>query len=274
MADVRPFSVIVMAAQRAGVLNPLAARAGVSHKCIVPLRGKPLIEYVYEILADTPGVTHVRVSVEPEAWEPVRALAAPLAAKGITFDIVENETSIADSAYKAAEGIEGPFLITTADNVIMTPDAILKAMDPIWGNADVTIGLTTREAVLKARGEQSSPSNQNVGPYKLRDCRISNCNLYGFKGRHVLQAAEFFREGGQFSKNKGRLVRAVGVGTFILGALKLLTLEGLTKRLSKRFRVRIKSVVLEDGSQAIDVDNFRTYDLAEMILEKREAAGA
>ncbi len=272
MADTPKFSVIVMAAQRAGVVNPLAERAGVSHKCVVPICGKPLIEYVFKILADTPGVDHVRVSVEQEAWEAVKALSAPLDEKGIPLDFVESQTSIADSAYVAAEGFAGPFLITTADNVIMTPEAILESLEPIWRDADVSIGLTTREAVLAARGEVSSPTNQNVGPYKLADGRYSNCNLYGFKGTHVLKAAEFFREGGQFSKNRGRLIRAVGLGTFILAALKLLTLSGVTKRLSKRLGVKIAVVVLEDGSQAIDVDNFRTYDLAEGFLKRKAAS--
>ena len=39
-------TVLVLAAQRAGVVNPLAERAGVSHKCIVPICGKPLIVHV------------------------------------------------------------------------------------------------------------------------------------------------------------------------------------------------------------------------------------
>ena len=34
---VPPVTVIILAGQRAGVVNPLAARAGVSHKCLVPI---------------------------------------------------------------------------------------------------------------------------------------------------------------------------------------------------------------------------------------------
>lgn len=272
MSVKREFAVIVMAAQRTGVVNPLAERAGVSHKCIVPICGKPLIQYVFEILANTPGVTEVRVSVEPEAWEPVKALSGPLNDNAIPVSFIEPRPSITDSAYAAADGIEGPFLITTADNVIMTPDAILKALEPIWADADVSIGLTTREAVLAARGEQSSAKNQNVGPYKFSDVRVSNCNLYGFEGTHVLKAAEFFREGGQFTKSRKRLIKAVGIVNVLLMALRLVTLEQGMRRLSKKLGITIQPVVLEDGSQAIDVDNFLTYDLAEQILKQKAAA--
>ena len=47
MSD-RPTIVIILAAQRAGVVNPLAERAGVSHKCLAPIYGKPLIEWVLD----------------------------------------------------------------------------------------------------------------------------------------------------------------------------------------------------------------------------------
>ena len=36
-----PVTLIVLAGQRAGTLNALAARAGVSHKCLVPIRRVP-----------------------------------------------------------------------------------------------------------------------------------------------------------------------------------------------------------------------------------------
>lgn len=269
MAEAGQFSVIVLAAQRAGVVNPLAERAGVSHKCIVPIVGKPLIQYVFEILADTPGIDRVRVCVEPEMFEPVRALASGLAGENIPVEFIPAEPSITDSAYAAAEGLDGPFLITTADNVNMTAQAIADTMGAILRGADVSIALTRREAVLAARGEVASAKTKNVGPYKFADGRYSNCNMYGMAGTHVLKAAEMFREGGQFSKDRGRLIRAVGRINVVLVALRILSLGGAMKRLSKRLGVKVEAAVLADGSQAIDVDNFRTYDLAERILKQR-----
>jgi GTP:adenosylcobinamide-phosphate guanylyltransferase len=266
------FSVIVMAAQRAGVVNPLAERAGVSHKCLVPICGKPLTQYVFEVLAGTPGVDRVRVCVEPEVFEPVRALGGSLEARGIPLEFVASAPSLADSAYASAEGLAGPFLITTADNVNMTPEAVLQTMGAIHAGADVTLALARREAVLAARGEVASSKTANVGPYRFSDGRFSNCNMYAMGGVGVLKAAEIFREGGQFSKDRGRLIRAVGRFNVLLYALKLLSLPGAMKRLSRRFGMRIEAVVLADGSQAIDVDNFRTYDLAEKILNRKATA--
>jgi GTP:adenosylcobinamide-phosphate guanylyltransferase len=269
LAEAGRFSVIVMAAQRAGVVNPLAERAGISHKCLVPICGKPLIEYVLEVLTATPGVDRVRVCAEPEVFEPVRALAGSLGAGGIPLEFVASAPSLADSAYAAAEGLPGAFLITTADNVNMTPEAVLQVMGTVAGGAEVVLALTRREAVLAARGEVAGPKTANVGPYRFSDGRYSNCNLYAMSGVAVLKAAEMFREGGQFSKLRDRLIRAVGLFNVALYAMKLLSLSGAMRRLSKRLGVRVEAAVLADGTQAIDVDNFRTYDLAETILKAK-----
>jgi hypothetical protein len=39
---------------------------------------------------------------------------------------------------------------------------------------------------------------------------------------------------------------------------------------SKRFDVKIAAHIFDDGAYAIDVDNQRTYDIAEMLLAKRK----
>jgi hypothetical protein len=149
-------------------------------------------------------------------------------------------------------------------------------MAPIaGGQADCTIALASREAVIAARkpGEAAHVTYYNVGPYKFRDGRFSNCNLYGFAGPHVLEPAEAFREGGQFSKQRQRLAKFVGPVNILLYVLRLMRLNTAMKRISRRVGVRIEAVLLEDGAQAIDVDNPRTYRIAETILKRKAASG-
>lgn len=270
MAEEQNFSVIVLAGQRSGIVNPIAERAGVSHKCLAPICGKPLVLHVFEMLAQTPGVRHVRLSMESDGWDGVRALAGGLEAKGITVDFAEAKETLPDSIYAAAQDIDGPILITTADNVLTSTEAVLTTMQPIFDGADASVGLTTRDAVLIARGQKPG-SKSTVGYYKLSDGMFCNCNLYAVASHDVLQGAEAFREGGQFAKNRDRLVRAIGLSNAVRLSLGLVSLEGAMKRLSKRFGITIAPALLEDGSQAIDVDSFLTYDFAEKILKQREA---
>jgi molybdopterin-guanine dinucleotide biosynthesis protein A len=81
-------TVLVLAAQRAGVVNPLAARAGVSHKCVVPICGKPLIVHVMDALAQLSPPPKVRISVEPEIHGELAALLAPYRVQGMAPDFV------------------------------------------------------------------------------------------------------------------------------------------------------------------------------------------
>src|SRR5205823_475097 len=99
MAD--PFGVIILAAQRDGRLDPLAAEAGVTHKCLVPIGGKPLLAHVLAALDELEGLTGVTVSVEPGA----EGMLAPLAAaSGLPVRFAAAGDTLPDSIYAAADG--------------------------------------------------------------------------------------------------------------------------------------------------------------------------
>lgn len=262
--NARRFSVVVLAAQRAGVVNPLAARAGVSHKCLAPIAGKPLIVHVIEAFAGYPGLAGVAISVEPGLHDTLRTLLASFAAEGMAIDFIPSSANIVESLLAAVSGRQAPFLVTTADNVLLSRAAIgetLAALD----EADIVASLATQASVLAIH-----PRAQRRF-YEFRDGGYANCNLYGIAGPHALKAAEVFREGGQFMKNPKRLIRAFGLADILLMRFRLLTLEAAMKRASRRFGLHFRALVPADGAQAVDVDNERTYAIAEMVLEQRQA---
>ncbi|HCC27223.1 MAG TPA: hypothetical protein DIT44_12440, partial [Erythrobacter sp.] len=52
---------LIMAGKRSGVLDPLAERAGVAQKCVVPVGGMPMIERVVMNVAASPRIGEIRV---------------------------------------------------------------------------------------------------------------------------------------------------------------------------------------------------------------------
>ncbi|WP_083277101.1 NTP transferase domain-containing protein [Sphingobium phenoxybenzoativorans] len=255
-----PATVIVLAAQRPGVVNELARDSGVSHKCLVPICGRPLIAHVIGTLVTTPGVGKIKVSVEPE----IHLILAKLF-EGMTdvpIELVPSRPGIADSVLAAAEGEDDPVIITTADNVLLTPAAIAEVRTAL-AEADVVAGMTTQGAVQAVHPEAQRRF------YMFRDGGYSNCNLYGVSGPHAFRAAEIFREGGQFRKNPRRLVTAFGLFDILLVLARLVTLDGAMKRASRRFGLRFRTVIFSDGALAVDVDNARTYGIAGTVLAKR-----
>jgi GTP:adenosylcobinamide-phosphate guanylyltransferase len=258
-----PFTAIILAAQRAGVVDPLAAEHGVSHKCVVPIAGRALIAHVVAALQATPGLQRLRIVVEPAAVAAIRAL---LPSGPVEPEYVPSADNLADSVHAGAHRTSGPLVVTTADNVLLTPAAVQAMVAAVREAPSTAFAMANKASVMAAHAEGQRRF------YRFADDEYSNCNLYAFSGGDALQAAESFRGGGQFAKKKSRLVRAVGLVNVVLLALGRLTLAGAARRLSRRFRVRIVPVVLPDGAHAIDVDNQRTYRVAEILLRARASA--
>jgi GTP:adenosylcobinamide-phosphate guanylyltransferase len=249
--------VVVLAARRAGAAEPLASRFGVSHKCLVPLIDKPLIAHVVAAIRERPEIGSIAISVEPDVFGLVREATDSDAGIPVTF--VPAADNIADSVIAAAAGHNGPIIVTTADNVLLDPASIAQMCVAVRRH-DVVFALAPREAVLAAH-----PEGQRRF-YRFRNAHYSNCNLYGMSGPKALHAAEIFRGGGQFAKKAGRVVEAFGLVNLILLRLRWLTLAQAARRISRRIGLGVSAVVLSDGTQAIDVDNDRTYAVAAQIM--------
>lgn len=257
-----PVTVIVLAAQRSGVVNPLAARAGVSHKCLVPICERSLIEHVMETLTTLPAITAIRVVLEPEGQDEVGQVLTPFRSRGIPIELVDSDPNIVDSVLAAAKDGAGPFVITTADNVLLTHDGF-NQMREAMRQADGVIGVTTRERVWAVHRQ----GQRNF--YEFRDAGYANCNIYGLANRKSFEAADIFREGGQFQANRGRMVRAFGLLNILLMRFGFVTLRQGLERVGRRFGTKLSPVIFEDGALAVDVDNERTYSICEWVLGGR-----
>jgi GTP:adenosylcobinamide-phosphate guanylyltransferase len=261
-----PVTIILLAGQRAGVVNPLAERAGVSHKCLVPIRGKPLIAHVLDTVTGLPGVRSIRISLEPGAHDEVGKLAEAYADCGIPIDFTANARNIVDSVHIAAGNDPGPFLITTADNVLLTRAGIAQVRARL-ALFDGVLALARKANVLAAH-----PDGQR-GFYRFRDDDYANCNIYALADRKALEAgAEIFRGGGQFMKSVWRMIRAFGPINIFMLRLGAYDREEAMRRLGRRLGITVEATVFSDGSLAIDVDNERTYRVCEEILARREEA--
>ena len=136
---------IVLAGRRLNGPDPLAERFGESHKCLIPLAGRPLIAHVLQTGAHHPRVASLVVCVEPEAFEPIYDVLTRQPGRG-TGALVEARNDLADSVRAAAEGWNGPLIVTTADHALLTT-ASIDAMADALEAADVAFALARREAV-------------------------------------------------------------------------------------------------------------------------------
>lgn len=258
--------ILVLAGRRSATLDPLAEAAGVSHKCLVPVRGKAMIGRVLETASAAYPNATVFVSVEDLSIIDQEPTVARLLSEG-RLEGIPALHQIVDSVVDAAQAIGFPLIVTTADNVLMSVDALhALAAEGASGEADAIVVFAERRNIMSAH-----PDGQRRF-YEFRDAAISNCNLFWLGSERALKSVNSFREGGQFAKHPARIVKAFGILNLIRFRLRLATLERAFQHISRRFGVRIKPMLVSDGRLAIDVDNERTLRVAEEILARETNA--
>lgn len=254
-------SAIILAGRRAAEPEPLAKAHGVSDKCLVPLAGRPLIEHVVETLATSPWINRIVVSINDPALLADLPVCKPLLASE-RLVAIKAKGNIADSVLSAARHTGTPVLITTADNVLLTHDAVAKLMCATQG-ADAAAAFARKEDILAVHAEGQRRF------YTFADGAFSNCNCYWIGNFDALKAAEIFRSGGQFAKNPMRIASSFGLLNLLRFRLGLGTLTEGLDRISSRLGITFRPVIMDDGALAIDVDNERTYRIVSEILQDR-----
>lgn len=259
MSETAP-TVLILAGQRLGQVDPLAAKHGVEHKCLVPLLGRPLIGYVFDAVDAAFPDARIVVSInDPHALD-----NEPEAKR--FFDTgrmrtVASAKNLLESVFAAADGIDFPLLITTGDNVLMTPEALrgFHAFALSQG-ADAAAMFARKEDILAAHAEGQPRF------WKFRDGEFSGCNTFWMKDRAAFGVGEIFRGGGQFLKFPKRFIAAFGLTNLIGFRLNLLTVHRMLARISKRFGKQIMVQITDNGRLAIDVDNEFSHQVAERLL--------
>lgn len=259
---------LVMAGKRSGALDPLAGRAGVSQKCVVPVGGIPMIERVIGNVAASPRIGEIRVVAHDADEIAAIPSIAKLRDEG-RLVFCPGAFNLVDSVFSGAQGAEYPLLITTADNCLWKPEDFSEFADKtIASGADAAAALA-RENDVKA----ADPEGQKRF-YEFSDGGYSNCNAYWIGNPEALKAAEIMRGGGQFVKFPGRIAKAFGIVNLIRFYFGWGTKEKLFEQVSRRFGFRLKPIVMDNGYCAIDVDNQRTFEVTEKLLVRRGGSAA
>jgi GTP:adenosylcobinamide-phosphate guanylyltransferase len=266
MASLPQPTILILAGQRLGRIDPLAARHGVDHKCLVPLLGRPLIGYVLDAVdAAFPGATIVISINDPAAIE--REPEARRFLEAGRLRIVPSAHSLLESVFAASSEVSFPLLMTTGDNVLMTPEALRE-----FHRFALERGVDG--AAMFARKEDILAAHPDGQPrfWRLRDGEFSGCNTFWAKDRAAFKVGEIFRQGGQFLKFPRRFVAAFGLVTLVGFRLGLWTTETLLARISRRFGKKVAVQIVQNGRLAIDVDTEFSHQVAERLLVSRKAA--
>ncbi len=255
------YTALIMAGSRPGG-DPMARAAGVSHKCLLPIDGTPMIRRVVAALLAAPSVGRVMISIDaPKVLE--RVFSGPEADRIGLLPSAETPSLSALAAIEAV-GDAAPILITTADHPLLVPALIERfCRDAEDSGADIVAGLASEQVIRTA-----FPDSRRTY-LRFRDGRFSGCNLFALLRPEGTKAIRLWRRVERDRKRPWRIANALGL-PMLLGYLAgWLTLEAALARLSRLAGAKADVVVLPVAEAAVDVDKPEDLVLVEAILRGR-----
>ena len=262
-----PFTVILLAGDRPA--DVLAQRSPGKRKALLLLQGRPMILYVLETLLAAQYVGDIvvvanRVSEIEGNGDLQSFIATSGHSARITFR--EGAGSPATSVLKTMEELrfDGPVLVTTADNPLLTPKTLDAFCVAVGSDADAAVGLA-READIRA----AFPHVKRTY-IRLKGQGYSGCNLFALTAGAGPKAARAWSEVEGRRKKPWQLILHFGVWTLVRAVTGFLDLDGALRAVSRAMGLTAKAVVLDDPVAAMDVDRPDHIPIAEGVLAARK----
>ncbi len=244
-------SVLILAGQREGIVDPLCSASGVERKAVIPINGQPMIDYVLSALDDGGLIKPFHVSGFDAAYD--ERLAQSPSGSG--------PADSTDAALRA--GIDFPCLITTADHPLLTPQMLESFLSQARrSGADFCVGFADKTII------QPAYPNVKRTYLKFSDRSVSGCNLFYINNTRGLAAIEFWKDAQHLRKQPLKLARSLGWGVLFKYALGRLSLSGAFEYASTRLKITAKPILIPIAEAAIDVDKPSDKVLVEAILTR------
>nr|WP_240954295.1 nucleotidyltransferase family protein [Solimonas marina] len=237
--------------------EPLAVYAGVSHKALIEIGGKTMLERVLDTLASIDAITRIVVVIErPE-------LLAALPAVQRLGTRVEAMPAAAGPSLSVAAALTRygtPLLVTTADHALLEAEWVRYFLAHCPPQNDLCVALARREAVLAAL-----PDTQRTW-LRFADGHYSGCNLFYLARPSAGGAVQFWRTLEADRKRPLRMLRRIGVFSVLRYLLGRLTLREALRRIGRRCGASPALVEMPYGLAAVDVDKPSDLDLVRKIV--------
>lgn len=258
---IAPIPAIVLAGSRPGP-DPLLTGSGVATKALLPIAGHAMLVHVVKALRAAPEVGAITILAQNSA-----ALAAEPGLAGIAdLYFADSGQGISSSLAAALPLGDDDLLVTTADNVLLTPTMVAEFLAGAE-DSDVAVAMVERDTLL-ARYPQSQRTW-----LKFRGGWWSGANMFRLRGRRVLPLLDFWGHIERDRKKGLKIIAAFGPWLLIGALLRLFTIQQGVARAGLRFGLRANVVPISEPEACIDADKPADIELIEAIFAgRREAA--
>lgn len=255
--------VILLAGDR-GPGDPLAERAGVAGKTLVPVAGQAMLTRVLICVGRWPRLGRI-ILVVPSLHAYDRAIdEAGIELRRLIRIAPESSPSLSVLKALKAAGPSWPVVLATADHPLLDPDW-LDQMVAQADNGDLGVGLTRWEAVM-----QRFPGSRRTR-YRFSDGDICGTNLFVFHTPAADRILQTWRKVEQERKRPWKIISLLGLTNLARYFAGVLSLNAGFAALSQRLGIDIQPVMLPDPLTAVDVDKAEDLALVEQVFRERDA---
>ncbi|CAI3949089.1 Molybdopterin-guanine dinucleotide biosynthesis protein A (MobA) (PDB:1E5K) (PUBMED:32239579) [Commensalibacter communis] len=245
---------LILAGSREGQQDPLAKQAHVSHKAILPILGRPMIEYVVQALSKLSNINKIAVTIEQ------RSIVQDILPEYIQY--LPAALGPSDSVIQAIETLGTPLLVTTADNPLLQPEWISHFLkEAELTKCDIAVGIALREQI-----ETDVPNTRRTY-IKLADGSFSGCNLFLFRTPQSIQVAKLWQKLEKHRKRPVKMSYLLGYKIILRYLIKCLTRNALKKRIYKLTKAKTHFVVMPWGQASVDVDKPEDLKIVRTLMQ-------
>ncbi len=253
------WTAIVLAGERPGG-DPLARSLGEATKALIRIDGHPMIDHVVDALLASGNIERI-VILAQDIGGLEEGGGPSLQDDRVSFGRSGAGIAASLSAWAGTDRAPLPVLVTTADNVLLTPARIETFLAGAVGT-DIALGVGERSIV-----EAAYPDTRRTW-LKFKDGQYSGANLFAFNGPACRAVLEHWSAIEQNRKKGLRLVASFGPWLLIQVALRRLTLAQALDQAGRALGCTARHVVL-DAQAPIDVDKAEDLALVQTILRAR-----
>ncbi|MGQ0619036.1 MAG: nucleotidyltransferase family protein [Panacagrimonas sp.] len=251
---------LVLAGTRPGG-DPLAEYAGVSHKALIEIGGRTMIERVVGALAAVPQIERIVIAIDrTDILAALKGLSPPACIKPVVTIPTASGPSASVAVALEREGT--PLLVTTADHALLEPEWVSQFLHACPTDVDVVVALARRDAVTAAAPD-------TLRTYlRFGDGEFSGCNLFMLQRPAAAGVIELWQQLESERKRPLRMMLRLGVSFALRYKLGLLRLDQALARLGHLSGAKIGIVEMADGRAAIDVDKPADLDLVRRLVAR------
>lgn len=228
-------SALILAGVRKGG-DKLAEFAGVEHKALIPIGGRPMIERVIAALRASGRIDRILVSVN-----------RPKALKGLDVEVIKSAETLSESVVEGVTALGTPALVTTADHALLEPEWVRYFLDNL-PDAQIAAGIARSEVVM---GETPDTKRTFL---KLADGSFSGCNLFFLRDMDALRGVALWREFEALRKRPLKMLQKLGPRAILAAATGRLTTDRVAAEVQRLSGLTAGKVEMPFGRAAIDVD--------------------